>query len=78
MSGYASPSVPPGHAPTVAVMKSYTDRELLDALLDLYQEMPDDAYPDFDIEGHDEYTQIAVDRSALREAFRRLAEDDDA
>lgn len=61
----------------MAVMATYTDRELLAHLLDLYGEMPNPDRWDFDVEGHDEYEKITVERLALREAFRRLAGADD-
>lgn len=70
---FKAPTITKQAGPTMAVMATYTDRELLDALLDVYDEMPNDGAPDWDVEGHDEYEKISVDRSALREAFRRRA-----
>lgn len=70
------PSIPKRSAPSMRVMATYTDRELLDSLLDLVDEMPNDGEWDFDLEGKNEYEQITVDRLTLREALRRLAEDD--
>lgn len=68
--GKAALPTPEGHGPTEAVMATYTDRELLDSLLDLV-DMPRPDEPDFDVEGHDECSQITVARLPLREALRR-------
>lgn len=72
------PGIPSGHENTVAVMRTYSDRELLDSLLGLYDEMPDDEQRDFDLEGVDLYETLTIPRTALREALRRLAADEEA
>jgi hypothetical protein len=74
-TGYKRPAISERNAPVMRVMATYTDRQLLDALLDLYDEMPNGDARDFDVEGHDEFEPISVERAALREAFRRLSED---
>jgi hypothetical protein len=67
-----APTISAANGPTMAVRATYTERELLESLLDAYDEMPNDEHPDFDLEGRDEYERISVERTVLREAIRRL------
>lgn len=67
--------IPKRSMPTMRVMATYSDRELLEALLDYQLEtMPDTTADDFDREGIDIDECIQVPRLALREALRRLEE----
>lgn len=64
--------IPERQRPTMDVLATYSDRELLDSLLECAVLSRADQM-DFDIEGHDEFEQITVPRAHLREAFRRLS-----